>query len=597
LSLTGKFHLFYYKANINLNKLDSAFDIDPLFHKMSKTFDEGGAKGLLLVNLGIGGNGCNIVFDSSNDQQMNTESMEDKDILNPEANDEDKPPRIEDGEIDISSQIQKIESTLSTGFADNSIESIPLVPQLSGLRAEYALLEQQGFVSPDEQIAATVGPKTPGRRRYHADEDEERLADQSIHKEAMERSRLSAGNNISALRFDDESSPVSGGNNDDDFAGDYYDDDDGDAFDNFIVSSDHANRYSDFSLEDKMSFAKNGSGDDTKNLLDAISSGKTVLAESDYSYFDTFTSNNYWAGAAHWNRAITKKPLVGKNAPSSTRKPPSKRSTKCTASINKGFRGVDLVTEPDLSFLVENTKRKSASSIQLSRAMITKHTHSDNLLPEDAGFKVDHLVQLFLRPSSKIIIRDATGNSVIALESSVSENAGGGKTVGFNLPEWDAASFGDHGDDGPGYDFGGGYDEDYNDDDDEVLLPELEGVRKVEKVRVGFATVAKNVDVKRLKRDLWMELEQRFQLHASPCAEEDENDSMDAETPRQSLSPFSFQVAVNELEAQKSQVDATLPFYFICILHLANEKGLRLESQGLDDFIIHLDNTVQLQSY
>ena len=47
-----------------MSKLDSAFDIDPLFHKMSKTFDEGGAKGLLLVNLGVGSNGCNIVFDS-----------------------------------------------------------------------------------------------------------------------------------------------------------------------------------------------------------------------------------------------------------------------------------------------------------------------------------------------------------------------------------------------------------------------------------------------------------------------------------------------------------------------------------------------------
>ena len=32
---------------------------------MSKSFDEGGAKGLLHVNLGVGSKGCNIVFDSS----------------------------------------------------------------------------------------------------------------------------------------------------------------------------------------------------------------------------------------------------------------------------------------------------------------------------------------------------------------------------------------------------------------------------------------------------------------------------------------------------------------------------------------------------
>eukprot|EP00956_Cyclotella_meneghiniana_P005412 scaffold6809_cov18-Cyclotella_meneghiniana.AAC.1 len=47
-----------------MSKLDSAYDIDPLFHKMSKAFDEGGAKGLLLGNLGVSSKGCQIVFDS-----------------------------------------------------------------------------------------------------------------------------------------------------------------------------------------------------------------------------------------------------------------------------------------------------------------------------------------------------------------------------------------------------------------------------------------------------------------------------------------------------------------------------------------------------
>jgi hypothetical protein len=36
---------------------------------MSKTFDEGGAKGLLLVNLGVGPKGCNIVFDSKQEDE------------------------------------------------------------------------------------------------------------------------------------------------------------------------------------------------------------------------------------------------------------------------------------------------------------------------------------------------------------------------------------------------------------------------------------------------------------------------------------------------------------------------------------------------
>ena len=37
--------------SIQMDASDVAFDADPLFHLMSRRFDEGGAKGLLLANL------------------------------------------------------------------------------------------------------------------------------------------------------------------------------------------------------------------------------------------------------------------------------------------------------------------------------------------------------------------------------------------------------------------------------------------------------------------------------------------------------------------------------------------------------------------
>jgi condensin complex subunit 2 len=37
--------------NINAPVLDTANFTDPLFHKMSKAFDEGGAKGMLMYNM------------------------------------------------------------------------------------------------------------------------------------------------------------------------------------------------------------------------------------------------------------------------------------------------------------------------------------------------------------------------------------------------------------------------------------------------------------------------------------------------------------------------------------------------------------------
>lgn len=98
---------------------------------MSKTFDEGGAKGLLLANLGVGANGCNIVFDSKEEATSIAQDEEEK-----------EDDRAGEGMVDISSLTSKLDSMLNGA----SLESISLVPQLRSLREEYEQLESEGFV-------------------------------------------------------------------------------------------------------------------------------------------------------------------------------------------------------------------------------------------------------------------------------------------------------------------------------------------------------------------------------------------------------------------------------------------------------------------
>ena len=64
----GTKHLETNPAALNLKKIDLGFQVDPLFHRTSAKFDEGGAKGLLLNNLPTG-QGCRVVFDSSDAQE------------------------------------------------------------------------------------------------------------------------------------------------------------------------------------------------------------------------------------------------------------------------------------------------------------------------------------------------------------------------------------------------------------------------------------------------------------------------------------------------------------------------------------------------
>lgn len=127
---------------------------------MSQKFDEGGAKGLLLVNLGVASDGCRIVLDSKEDSVADITS----EIIVPITDaddDENMESRVEvnnareDGLIEISNLRLKLQELLLY----SPIDSIQLVPQLSDLRSKYAELEAEGFVDADDTAGSKVGQK------------------------------------------------------------------------------------------------------------------------------------------------------------------------------------------------------------------------------------------------------------------------------------------------------------------------------------------------------------------------------------------------------------------------------------------------------
>lgn len=529
---------------------------------MSKTFDEGGAKGLLLVNLGTSGSGCNIVFDSglADDEEETTDRQD--------------APDSGDTTVDITSLTSKLESLLS----GQSIHSLPLVPQLAGLRAEFSALNEEGFVDQNDVTVRRT-------RRFAPDPDEEKEADRSIHQDILERSRVSMG------RFfvgdaDDVMMKDTQPTNDtepeyaaDDFGG--YDDDDDDGFDAFIASDNNGQRFSSLSFGEPAPLESEAESQ-TAVLLDAIASGQ-VLGESEYEFFDSqalsHVAKNAWAGSAHW------KPLAHLHKPRPTAKEPKtpgKKASRSKTSKERVF--VNLTQEPDLTDILRKPpkpKSKRASDpLQFTSGGITKYTKNENLLPPDAGIRPNVLSSLFLRPNAVLKQQKPA-------TSATSEH---GKTVGFAMDQvetfggdvWDDGSLGGgDDDDGPGFAISASIEDgEYN----EFVVEELDGVRKVDKVMVSYATVVKKVDVKRLKRDLWTEVDSHLKTQANQ--EQEEKDEDFPVTPKSS-GPLSFQNTVRAMEEEKAQVDVTLPFYFICILHLANEKGLRLDPKGLEDFEIH----------
>ncbi len=337
-----------------------------------------------------------------------------------------------------------------------------------------------------------------------------------------------------------------------------------------------------------------------------------------------------WAGCAHWKKSsrVRSKP---KRLESSVQEEPTKKRDQ------KRKKRKEVTKDPQTKVLIDlNTctkclehllidKKKSRGkktvkfdSSQFTAAMINKYSKERNILPQDAEIGVKQFSTLFMRPDTTI--SELNSGSQISRKS-VGKRSRLGFTlflsVSFTLTHTltkkknnctgflgtDTMEYDDGVDDS--YDSSPGFELANNEEDggnfsekDDFVVQELEDVRKVDKVRVKHATVAKKVDVKRLKKELWSELETRTAPSTTPRNEnqiENVTDEYDDDPTKQTTiesSETSFKSVVNDLRVNEAQEDVSLAFYFICVLHLANEKCLKLENgeHGLKDFVIARDN-------
>jgi condensin complex subunit 2 len=114
---------------------------------------------------------------------------------------------------------------------------------------------------------------------------------------------------------------------------------------------------------------------------------------------------------------------------------------------------------------------------------------------------------------------------------------------------------------------------------------------KIEKQTISYAKVAKVVDVRALKKSMWKEM--CSELHNIQTEQLATKDSKDFDQ-QMMKSARSFQDVINAMPnyipASKLK-DISLSYYFICLLHLANEKNLHLQQTGLTDLIIRPSTT------
>ena len=255
-----------------------------------------------------------------------------------------------------------------------------------------------------------------------------------------------------------------------------------------------------------------------------------------------------WAGPGHWKFRAAPKPKAGGGGGGGGGK------TKNVLVLDFGQRAEKLKELQEMPL--------DAKGTTLTEAALAKLSEADNTLPEDCHCSVDALCQLFHKPE----LRVRPGRHVLRSAQQSHDDEARADDV-----QIDGFSDGG-GEEQP--DFGDDWQNDGGEDDDHIPLnadrPDsgmqmVSQPTKVQKIAIGYAKRDKRVDIKGLKQSLW-ELLSDEQSAADPAE-------------RQMSGEATLQQVVSRLPEKVPEPklpDISMAYNFICLLHLANEKGLEL---------------------
>ncbi|KAB8232535.1 condensin subunit BRN1 [Aspergillus alliaceus] len=646
-------------ASLQLKKFELEFSVDPLFKKASADFDEGGAKGLLLNHLAIDGQG-RIVFDSSDDAAE--ESSKDTDDARQGSEDSkhqespSSPPKQSSDDIFTDNVEIDITALASQFFPDlERLEMQDICPSLKN----FDLGDPSGSLD----IPFLKAPEVWRNDKCH---------EEGPHPNDASGIMLDDDN---AVGFDDDDATLAGF----DLGGDAGFGDGGEAWAREAALEPMLKVHRVDRDNDEIQDGEELDNDDAYAISLTHQPDKRDH-ENILSYFDNALQKN-WAGPEHWKIRRIKEHTAANTASAA----PKQRKEKEPFEI-------DFSAPLDLS-VAELIYTPASSNSTISLPKTQWKTKGRNLLPDDKHFNSRQLLRLFLKPKARMGTRKLIGSRQFnrRREDRTADNGDMDEAFWANhKPEndvspdeegapgaYDANFFAD--DDGLAFPNGFGLGDDDDDnmpfaDAREMLSPPsdghpgnsagdgggasgltallnmvgatpgaalqsgaggfgsqlvTQGGRRARPDYVAYARVAKKVDVRRLKVEMWRGMGERLiasttfgSSHESQSHEpaEDDADAPPTPTPvnesldraaendqQQENGQLRFTQIMNSLKSvypTETLRDISTSFGFICLLHLANEQGLMLQNDDgstslgegrLEDIFVTKDNNAVLE--
>lgn len=606
-------------SQIQIKKLDLEFSVDPLFKKASADFDEGGAKGLLLNHLSIDSNG-RIVFDSSEDIEEPAHDDGKRGEPQPDAGEEMK--GVSQEPDDISRKLASLKSSFLPDFS--KLESLDICPTLKHL----------DLSSSDGAVNAQFLKALEGRK------EEDRAAGNNPNNDP------DPGNDIDlAFGFDD------GYGAEDDTNAVMAFGEGGEAWANETVAN-AAQRLLSPSSRTTPGTAVNDAPESGQNEA----AGPVPAHDDILSYFDEAIQKN-WKGPEHWrirrNKDTTKPAPVRQrkekevfeidflgldgtsdemmSAPKTMRSinMPKKRGpeskSKHLLPLDKPFSArqlVQLFIKPDL----EEVKGWNLTEGD-DHPLKGDQLQDEPVVSQEDAWAAQNMAQEELEASST---PRKAGDAAANYDANFFNDENLNIQEDLNIDDDDAGFSevgGDGGDMGDGAAIGGDVAGDVNANADAThvagygdgggamplsqMTPTgshqldfgsqiLNQTRRTRPDYVQYARVAKKVDVRMLKENIWAELKfEGASTDSNPTSQPNGGSTSTSSVPADSdlvkEEPRKFTQIINDLRSvypEKAMSDISTSYCFICVLHLANEKGLEIQGDGeMKELMIKKDLT------
>ncbi|KZT63492.1 barren [Daedalea quercina L-15889] len=561
-------------AQLRSKKLDLEFTVDPLFRKTCADFDEGGAQGLLMnhLSLGEGPQGSlRVVFDASD--AMGATGDEDEPLMEPEDL------------VELSYLRKEFLPDLDT------LNDKAICHSLEGFS-----FSKDNFTFDDTTLFRDRTPNSDDGGDH--DDDGGAYGDDDLQDPTAPTEVDGAQNPppVEDFFLGDQA-----------IAGDY-------ATGDFAPGGDMGPDSQPGGPESGVPTERGHSGafvpfdprrpPNERDLVMAMTGGEEDGLMMDY-FDQNFLKN--WAGPEHWKlRRVIRRPEASESAPRVKREKkeafkidfliPSGKDPKVIAKelFAPVTRGAG-ITLPGPSSSKgpsrKGDKRRSGKEKEMER-------RNDQTLPDDMHFSTRQLVTLFLKPEFSLKMRGR--NMQQQVDGEIDENFWAQAAA-----EQAAARAGQDGEDSTNdggipfntqffhddFDDAGGFDDVFDGADgangtiiepgEQDLLAATQGLtRRVRPEFVHYAKRAKRVDVRKLKENIWKGLD----IVVPKCDTTNEDDDamdVDDRPVTDPTEPRDFTSVISGLAKtypKDKMEEISTSFCFICLLHLANERGLKIQS-------------------